>query len=662
MSVQMITDKNVFPQISTPATPAAGYNKVYPKSDNKLYILHSDGTEVEVGAIAQAGEGLIGTPATAGFGVGICPLSSLPAGFTPLPGYNVVGHSNYGNYQFTDGSIMVFVPKFYYRIGHASNPTYATYGVNSVDIKGTDTYADTAEANAAGYALHRAFIDGGAEQAGFFYDKYMTSKNALGTGYVASSILNGLPLSSHADHNPFAGCTGGANFYYSAVDLPHRRDGSNGNVNATSRFHCGSIFQRSAIAMLATAHGQAAAVNGTGTTNCAWYHATYNFPKGLNNNQAPVAGTISSADVNDTSITFTSDGYSNCGKTGSGSPFAKTTHNGQTCGIADVNGLMWEISIGATAVTTSPAIEALTAANPCVVTVTGHGKANGDYAQIGAITQSGWSTALNDKIYKITKVNDNQFSLDGVDTSARETSTAIAGLSRAAACVITWSTHGLSGANNKVRIAGVTQAEWSALNGEHVITVIDVDTFSIAVNTSGYSLDYDAGTDPGTITKGVYNAAADPGTVTIGKWYVAKQATAMKTFTSGNSAATDHWGATGVAAMMEEFTPVFETSGGGALSQRMGSGSNQVLSSSLSGSGWLLAGMGFPKDENGIDTTGTDLFGKDYYYQYLRNEMCLLSSGAWYHAAYAGVWDVTWYHYRAGTYNDVGLRAACYPD
>jgi len=98
----------------------------------------------------------------------------------------------------------------------------------------------------------------------------------------------------------------------------------------------------------------------------------------------------------------------------------------------------------------------------------------------------------------------------------------------------------------------------------------------------------------------------------------------MKTFTSGNSAATDHWGATGVAAMMEEFTPVFETSGGGALTQRMGSGSNQVLSSSLSGSGWLLAGMGFPKDENGIDTTGTDLFGKDYYYQYLRNEMCLL--------------------------------------
>lgn len=661
MSVQMITDKNVFPQISTPATPAAGYNKVYPKSDNKLYILHSDGTEVEVGAIAQAGEGLIGTPATAGFGVGICPLSSLPAGFTPLPGYNVVGHSNYGNYQFTDGSIMVFVPKFYYRIGHASNPTYATYGVNSVDIKGTDTYADTAAANAAGYALHRAFIDGGAEQAGFFYDKNMTSKNALGTGYVASSIPNGLPLSSHADHNPFAGCTGGANFYYSAVDLPHRRDGSDGNVNASSRFHCASIFQKGAIAMIYMAHGQAAKVNGTGTTNCAWYHATYNFPKGLNNNQAPVAGVISSADVNDTTISFTSDGYSNCGKTGSGSPFAKTTHNGQTCGIADVNGLMWEINIGMTAIATSPAIEAMTAANPCVVTVTGHGKSTGDYAQIGAITQSGW-TALNDKIYKLTKVNDNQFSLDGVDTSARETTIAIAGLSKAAACVVTWSTHGLSGANNKVRIAGITQAEWSALNGEHTITVIDGDTFSIAVNTSGYTLDYDAGTDPGTIAKGVYNAAVDAGTATIAKWYVAKQATTMKTFTSGNTGATDHWGATGVAALMEEFTPVFETSGGGAFAQRMGSGANDVLSSALSGAAWTNAGMGFPIDADGIDTTGTDLFGKDYYYQYIRNDMCLISSGDWTNAANAGVWGVGWVHYRTNTDNYVGLRAACYPD
>lgn len=515
----------------------------------------------------------IGVPGTQGFGVGVCPTAVLPAGMTPLYGHDQVQHPNYGNYQFSDGSVMVFVPCFYYRIASTLSPNYATYGVNSMDILGVNTFTSETEANAQGYALHRAFIDGGAVKAGFFFDKYMTSKNALGTGYVASSILNGLPLSSAATHNPFSGLTGGADFYYSAVDLPHRRDGSNGNVNASSIFHCASIFQRSAIAMLATAHGQSAAVNGTGTTNCAWYHATYNFPKGLNNNQAPVAGTISSADVNDTAITFTSDGYSNCGKTGSGSPFAKTTHNGQTCGIADVNGLMWEISIGATCIASTKTVVGATKANPCVVELNNTTGMVDGYVMLTSIVGM---TQLNNKIYLCTITDGTHITLTGIDSSA-------------------------------------------------------------------------------------YGAYVSGGTATYGKWYVAKQATAMKTFTSGNSAATDHWGATGVAAMMEEFTPVFETSGGGAFAQRMGSGSNQVLSSSLSGSGWLLAGMGFPKDENGIDTTVTDLFGKDYYYQYLRNEICLLSSGYWSDTTGAGVWGVDWHGYRTASNGNGGLRAACYP-
>jgi hypothetical protein len=142
---------------------------------------------------------------------------------------------------------MIWVPRFYYRIGHASNPTYATYGVNSIDIKGIDTYPTTALANAAGYALHRAFIDGGVEKLGFFRDKYKCSKVANGDGFTAASIKNGLPLSSHADHNPFAGCTGGANYYYSALDLAHRRDGVDGAVNASSIFFCSSVCNRNVI-------------------------------------------------------------------------------------------------------------------------------------------------------------------------------------------------------------------------------------------------------------------------------------------------------------------------------------------------------------------------------------------------------------------------------
>ena len=309
----------------------------------------------------QPRENLIGIPGQMGFGVGICPLANLPTGMTPMAGYDQLGHDNYGNYQFTEGSVMIWVPRFYYRIGHASNPTYATYGANSVDIKGIDTYATTELANADGYALHRAFIDGGKEKLGFFRDKYKCSKVAHGTGYTAASIKDGLPLSSHADHNPFAGCTGGVNYYYSALDLAHRRDGVDGNVNASSIFFCSSQFMRSAIAMLSMAHGQAA----TSTANCAWYHATYNYPKGCNNNAL--------ADCNDTTVKWEPDGYSNCGKTGSagygggaGNIFAKSTHNGQNCGSADDNGLVYEVATGFTCIAATKEIEGITQAYPCL--------------------------------------------------------------------------------------------------------------------------------------------------------------------------------------------------------------------------------------------------------------------------------------------------------
>lgn len=82
--------------------------------------------------------------------------------------------------------------------------------------------------------------------------------------------------------------------------------------------------------------------------------------------------------------------------------------------------------------------------------------------------------------------------------SSPATAVAIAGLSKAAACVVTWTGHGLV-STDKVTIAGITQAEWSVLNATHVITKLTADTFSIPVNTSGYVLAYDPGTDPGTI-------------------------------------------------------------------------------------------------------------------------------------------------------------------
>ena len=106
-----------------------------------------------------------------------------------------------------------------------------------------------------------------------------------------------------------------------------------------------SAFMYGALALLATAHAQAA----TSTTFCAWYDpaGVTNFVKGCNNNAL--------SDVNDTSIAFTTAGDSNANKplTGSAVPFAKTTHNGQECGIADLNGAMQEPALGVTSPGTS---------------------------------------------------------------------------------------------------------------------------------------------------------------------------------------------------------------------------------------------------------------------------------------------------------------------
>ena len=112
--------------------------------------------------------------------------------------------------------------------------------------------------------------------------------------------------------------------------------------------------------------------------------------------------------------------------------------------------------------------------------------------------------------------------------------------------------------------------------------------------------------------------------------------------------------------MMDEFAPAFKS--GGAFALRFGSGTNQVLSEATSGNNWLLAGLGLPVSGDGFDATGMAQFGKDYFYQYVRNELCLPSCADWGSGSYAGVWTVRW-ALRPGVFgHHVGLRAACYPE
>lgn len=285
------------------------------------------------GAASAPAGGLIGTQGAQGFGVGTYPVT-LPSGFSELTGTQTVSSANYGNYTYSDGSIMAFIPRFYYRIGSASSPRYATYGANAIDIVGTDTYATEAAANAAGYAMHRAFIDGGSTKYGFFIDKYLCSKNGTTSG---KSVQNGNPISltTTAGYNPSNGMTGCTGILADAVVLSRAR--------GSGTFNCASIFMYDALAKLSLAHAQAS----SSTTNCAWYDATNNFPKGCNNG--------SLADTNDTSLTFSNatPGVDTKPLTGSASNLAKSTHNGQSSGVADVNGAMWQVMLGVTMAGTS---------------------------------------------------------------------------------------------------------------------------------------------------------------------------------------------------------------------------------------------------------------------------------------------------------------------
>jgi hypothetical protein len=261
---------------------------------------------------------------------------------------------------------------------------------------------------------------------------------------------------------------------------------------------------------------------------------------------------------------------------------AHTSHNGQESGVMDLNGGMYEVNIGMTAIASDVAIGGMSRANPCVVTINGHGLADGSIIQVNGITQADWV-----------------------------------------------------GAKDKL---------WA-------ITLIDENSFSIAFDASAFGTAYDAGTDPGTITKGTF--------------YAAKQATAMKSFTSGESLATDHWGATGVAAMMdalsvETVATMFKSGNDGLL--WYGSGSYQVLDGAVSGESYTKTGLGLVKSGNAVDGSGSNLFGRDYYYQHIENNLCLLSCMPWVSGSNAGIWSVNLSDYRTNSNHYVGGRAAAYPN
>ncbi|MHB8840997.1 MAG: hypothetical protein ACYC56_04275 [Candidatus Aquicultor sp.] len=346
----------------------------------------------------------IGTQGAEGFGVGICPASLLPAYMIPLSGTFTIGNDNYGNYKcLTDESIMVWVPKFYFKYNSD----------NTVYVLGERSYANETDANAAGFALYRAFIDGGSIKEGFFVDKYNWSLTnfVYNTTGIASSIKNGNPISSASTTLRDASNNYAGSFSNCKSNGQSPADNYGGAwATAKSRgndFAVMSIFISDALALLSLAHGQAA----TSTAYCAWYDATgaKNYPKGNNNY---------TADIDDATVTFTNcdDGYwsgqNAARKNGSGSNFAKTTHNGQNCGISDINGNQYNIVQGLTSLNvTAKNITAITRAVQAVFTITTHNYTTGQQLIITGSSTAEWQNLILNYFFTVEVIDVNTFKL-----------------------------------------------------------------------------------------------------------------------------------------------------------------------------------------------------------------------------------------------------------
>jgi hypothetical protein len=163
-------------------------------------------------------------------------------------------------------------------------------------------------------------------------------------------------------------------------------------------------------------------------------------------------------------------------------------------------------------------------------------------------------------------------------------------------------------------VTGMTQIA----NRLFTITVVDADTISLD------------GTD------GTAFGAFTAGTLTTGKFYALKPTANVETMTAGATLATDYWGANGVAANYDEITLNFATAyPNNGLAQRYGNAGNAVFDWTTDADR-TRSMLGMPA-AGGVSPAGTAVFGNDYYYQYIRNELCVVSRGKWGTGSRAGV-------------------------
>lgn len=279
-------------------------------------------------------------PGEAGFGCGVAPSEIVSKyNMTPMEGTYNPNSKNYGNYTDRTGSVMVWIPKVYVKYTYDTAEPY--YG-HKVEVSNTPK---------ADYFLPRCFINNGKEIDGFFIDKYACSpENKIGV-----SKRYGQPLCTHPNGIDVLSNLELPSDVVSALSL------SNGTIlnradalplAAKTRgvhYSLPTAFMFHHLADLVDAHYFATK---TATDNflggyslCAWADRAPYAPKGPNNNNL--------TDYFDFEVVFQLSTNNNgnsyktarCGSCDD-SVFPKITHNGQWCGVADMNGVIWQGALG----------------------------------------------------------------------------------------------------------------------------------------------------------------------------------------------------------------------------------------------------------------------------------------------------------------------------
>jgi hypothetical protein len=203
-------------------------------------------------------------------------------------------------------------------------------------------------------------------------------------------------------------------------------------------------------------------------------------------------------------------------------------------------------------------------------------------------------------------------------------------------------------------IEGTDTSEWNSLLQYLFTTVetIDINTFKLKRRTNGVDNDTYISTAALSLDYDGSGLSATKGT-----FYIEKESHNYSSFTSGASISTDHWGAAGCSANFDviDLSDILINK---YTSDRFGNGSNIVrpFSTDRASNSYKLAACKMPKDRNALSSAGTNKFGTDLLYKWLRDLLCALVGGSFDKTSDSGVSVVNLSTIRTNSSRTVSVR------